>query len=83
MTAVTLGDIIIVRPEHADDVVALREELIHVQQQASGLGSSAGVDELEVAARQEMIEKADQWGISRDQVEMLKAEIASILAHGY
>jgi len=83
MTAVTIGNIIVVRPEHADDVVALREELIHVQQQQSGLGGSTSVDALEIAARREMIEKAEQWGITREQVAMLNAEIESILAHGY
>jgi len=83
MTAVTIGDIIVVRPEHADDVVVLREELIHVQQQQSGLGGSTSVDALEIAARREMIEKAEKWGITREQVEVLNAEIKSILAHGY
>ncbi len=70
--AVTLGDTIIVRPEHASNVRVLREELIHVFQQRSG-ASTADVVMHEIQARLMMIKYRHRWGLTTEEIrEMIK-----------
>lgn len=72
--ACSLGDDIFVRPQYADDLRILREELIHVGQQRAGIGT----DELfrgEVEARRLMIRNRHRWGFTRDEVREIIAEM--------
>jgi hypothetical protein len=70
--AVTIGEDIFVRPEHAQNVRILREELIHVSQQRAGIGSHQIV-EAEIEARLMMIRYRLKWGITNEEViEMIR-----------
>jgi uncharacterized Zn-binding protein involved in type VI secretion len=83
MHAVTLGDdLIMIRPEHANDPRILREELIHTEQAKAGLISSTSVVENEIAAREKMIANAEQWGITPDEVTQMQKEIDIMRATG-
>jgi hypothetical protein len=74
--AVTLGDdLIFVRPEHMANPRVLREEMIHVDQARRGEVSSANVVENEIAARRQIIENADEWGVTPDEVAEMQREI--------
>jgi len=72
--AVTLGDTIMVRESFKDDVVTLREELEHVKQQQEGR-VSVGVDghdtrvDLEIEARENMLDMDDLTPDERDQIQ--------------
>jgi hypothetical protein len=76
MHAVTLGDdLIMVRPEHVDNPRILREEMIHVEQSRAGQIASDTVVANEIAAREAMINNADEWGITADEVSEMQREI--------
>lgn len=79
--AVTLGDVIYIRPELADNVRVLREELIHAAQQRSGITSDQ-ILEAELEARREMIRNRDRWSITDDEVSEIEAEIRRIEESG-
>ncbi len=70
--AVTLGNDIYVRPQYADNLRILREELIHVQQQREGIGS---VVDAEIQARELIIQFRDRWGITDSDVRDMMREI--------
>ena len=70
--AVTLGDDIFVRPQYADNIRILREELIHVQQQREGISS---VVEAEIQARESMIQCHNRCGITDGDVQDMMREI--------
>lgn len=72
--AVTLGDTILVRPEHAANVRVLREELIHVFQQRRG-ASSADVVLHEIEARLMMIKYRHRWGLTAEEVLEMITEV--------
>jgi hypothetical protein len=72
--AVTIGDDIFVRVEHAENVRILREELIHVFQQRGGLASNLVV-EAEIQARLSMVRFRQRWGITNDEVREMIREI--------
>ena len=83
MHACTLGDdLIMVRAEHADNPRILREELIHTEQAKGGLVSSASVVDNEIAARQQMIENAEKWGITPDEVAEMQRDIEHMQTTG-
>jgi uncharacterized Zn-binding protein involved in type VI secretion len=76
MHAVTLGDdLIMVRPEFADNPRVLREELIHTEQCRAGQVGSDSVVANEIAAREAMIQNADEWGITPEEVVEMQREI--------
>ena len=79
--AVTIGDDIFVRVEHAENVRVLREELIHVFQQRGGLASNQIV-EAEVQARLSMIRFRHRWGITNDEVREMIREVRIIRKTG-
>ena len=79
--AVTIGDDIFVRPEFAQDVRVLREELLHAYQQRAGLRTDR-VLEAEIDARWQMIRFRHQWAISNDEVRVLIVEIRHIRKTG-
>ncbi|NKX90013.1 hypothetical protein HGA10_22230 [Nocardia coubleae] len=87
MHAVTLGDLIMIRPEHATDVRILREEWIHTRQNAAG-EVSAGADgggsivDNEIEAREMIIANRDKWAITDEEVEEMKREIAQMRETG-
>jgi hypothetical protein len=72
--AVTLGDDIFVRPEYADNVRVLREELVHVYQQREGADITKVVD-LEIDARLQLIQNRHEWGITNNEVREMIQEI--------
>lgn len=72
--ALTLGKDIFIRSEVADNVRILREELIHVAQQAA----STATDELvqsEIDARLQMIARRHVWGITNNEVREMIADV--------
>jgi hypothetical protein len=71
--AVTLGDLILVRPEHAQNVRILREEMIHVIQQRGA--AAAGVVEHEIEARLLLIRYRHKWSITADEIKEMIREI--------
>jgi uncharacterized Zn-binding protein involved in type VI secretion len=74
--ACTLGDdLIFIRPEHADNPRILREEFIHTQQAKAGLIGSDSIVENEIAARQQMIENKEKWGVTPEEVDEMQREI--------
>ena len=79
--AVTIGDDIFVRVEHAANVRVLREELIHVFQQRGGLASNQIV-EAEVQARLAMVRFRHKWGITNDEAREMIREIRTIRKSG-
>jgi hypothetical protein len=74
--AVTLGNLIFVRPEHAINVRILREEMIHVIQQRGA--ATAGLVEHEIEARLLMIRFRHKWAISVDEINEMIKEIRSM-----
>ena len=72
--AVTIGDAILVRPEHAANVRILREELIHAFQQRAGMASNEVV-EGEIQARLLMIRYRHTWAITNDEVREMIREV--------
>jgi hypothetical protein len=72
--AVTIGEDIFVRPEHAENVRILREEVIHVSQQRAGIGSHQIV-EAEIEARLRMIRYRLKWGITNEEVLQMIREV--------
>ncbi len=79
--AVTFGSDIFVRQQSAENLRVLREELIHVAQQRSGIA----VDELtqaEIEARFLMIKNRRVWGITNDGAREIIAEIRRIKQKG-
>jgi len=81
MHAVTIGDVIMVRPQYADNVRILREELIHVFQQRGGIGS-ASIVEGEIEARLAIIRFRHTWGITNDEVREMIREIREMRRTG-
>ena len=74
--AVTLGeDLIMMRPEYADNPRILREELIHTDQAKAGKVNSSSIVENEIEARELMIKNADRWGITPEEVAEMQREI--------
>ena len=88
LLAITIGSIILVRDTHQHDVRTLREELIHIDQQAAGrveIGADGHDtrDALELEAREKLLEQAEQWGLTDEQIDEIKAEIKRIHNSGY
>jgi len=73
--AVTLGDLVMVRPGYARNPRILREEVLHVLQARGGTASTANRWANEIAARREMIERASEWGITSREVREMHREI--------
>jgi hypothetical protein len=80
--AVTLGDLIFVRPEHAASVRVLREELIHVEQQQRPPDEQPGPLEAEIEARLMMIHNRYQWGITQEEVQEMLEEVRKMKETG-
>lgn len=72
--AVTIGDAVFARPDYADNVRVLREELIHVYQQRAG-ASSGDIVEHEIAARLQMVRSRHRWGITNNEVREMIWEV--------
>lgn len=79
--AVTLGGDIFVRPEYAENVRVLREELIHVTQQAAGIGTDQIV-QAEIEARLQIIMNRRQWAITNEEVREMIDEIRQMRKTG-
>ena len=79
--AVTIGDVIFVRPQYADNVRVLREELIHVFQQRGGMAVNDVVAE-EIEARLMMIARRHQWSMTVDEVKEMIAEVRQMRKTG-
>jgi hypothetical protein len=79
--AVTLGDDIFIRRDHADNVRVLREEMIHVSQQRGGI-STADVVQGEIDARLEIIANRHRWSITNDEVREMIQEVRKMRATG-
>jgi hypothetical protein len=79
--AVTSGDTIFVRPQHAENVRVLREELIHVFQQRAGAGTDQIV-ESEIEARLAMIRFRHTWAITNDEVREMIREVRQMRRTG-
>jgi hypothetical protein len=79
--AVTLGDTIYVRPQYADNVRVLREELIHVMQQRGGMGTAERVA-AEIEARLLMIASRHRWALTNAEVREMIREIRQMRATG-
>lgn len=83
--AINLGDTIVVREAHADDVRVLREEMIHAEQQRAGIEISPGMNErtaMELDARRQMIANADEYGLTPEEVIEIEREITIIIERG-
>lgn len=84
--ASTMGDTILVRKEHRNNVRTLREELIHTDQQREGkVEVGPGIDTRtanELEAREKIVENADDWGISDAELEEVEKEIRLIKERG-
>ena len=76
------GDEIFVRPDHLDNPRTLREELIHCQQYRDGKipdeYSAAAEVAVEKEARELMIENADEWGITAEEVAEMEDQIVAM-----
>ena len=81
INAVTLGDLILVRPEYVENVRVLREELIHVFQQRAGMVSADRV-QYEIEARLEIIKFRYKWSITNDEVKEMIADIRQMRKTG-
>jgi Domain of unknown function (DUF4157) len=79
--AVTIGDDIFVRVEHAANVRVLREELIHVFQQRGGIASNQIV-EAEIQARLAMIRFRHKWGLTHEEIREIISEVRRIRISG-
>lgn len=79
--AVTLGDDIFVRPQYADNVRVLREELVHVFQQRAGVSTSSTFEK-EIQARLMIIGSRQGWGITNNEVREMIQEIHQMRATG-
>lgn len=79
--AVTIGDVIFVRPQYADNVRVLREELIHVFQQRGGMAVTDIVAQ-EIEARLMMIARCHQWSMTVDEVKEMIAEVRQMRKTG-
>ena len=79
--AVTIGDVVMVRPEHAGNVRILREEFIHVFQQRAGQASNE-VIKSEIQARWFLIKFRHTWGITNEEVREMAREIRQMEATG-
>lgn len=75
--AVTLGSDIFIRPEYAENVRVLREELLHVYQQRAGIGTDR-IIQAEIDTRLQMIRYRDRWGLTNDEVREMIREIRQI-----
>jgi hypothetical protein len=81
--AVTIGGDIFVRPQFADNVRVLREELIHVYQQSAGMEVSAqAVVGAEIEARLMMIARRHAWSMTNDEVREMIQEVRRMRATG-
>jgi hypothetical protein len=80
--AVTLGDDIFVCPQYAKNVRVLREELIHTQQQRSGVANSGNVVEMEIDARLQMLRNRHKWSITNDEVREMIQDIRTMRRTG-
>lgn len=77
----TIGDVIFVRPQYAENVRVLREELIHVFQQRGGMSVSDIVAQ-EIEARLMMIARRHQWSMTVDEVKEMIAEVRQMRKTG-
>jgi hypothetical protein len=85
MHAITLGDTIVIRRQHADNVRVLREELIHTQQQAEGFAVGPDRDtitEMELDARRQLLENKEKWALTDEEAAEVEREIAAIKQRG-
>ena len=82
VSAVTLGDTIMVRQSYANNARTLAEELAHVRQQLSGRGSSTNIAQMEIEARQYAVQSAQRYGLTGDEVTALLEEIRVITERG-
>ncbi len=85
MHAITLGDIILIRQQHAANVRVLREELIHTQQQREGFTVGPGRDTItamELDARRQLLSNKDTWALTNEEVAEIEHEIATIQKRG-
>lgn len=79
--AVTIGDVIFVRPQYAENVRVLREELIQVFQQRGGMNVTDVVAQ-EIEARLMMIARRHQWSMTVDEVKEMIAEVRQMRKTG-
>jgi hypothetical protein len=79
--AVTIGDLIFVRPQYAENVRVLREELIHVFQQRGGMAVTDIVAQ-EIEARLMMIARRHHWSMTVDEVKEMIAEVRQMRKTG-
>jgi len=79
--AVTIGDVIFVRPQYAENVRVMREELIHVFQQRGGMAVTDIVAQ-EIEARLMMIARRHQWSMTIDEVKEMIAEVRQMRKTG-
>ena len=80
--AVTIGgEDIFVRPQYAENVRVLREEMIHIFQQRAGTATNEIVEK-EIEARLLMIRFRQQWSITNDEVREMIREIRQMRRTG-
>lgn len=79
--AVAFGSDIFVRPQYANDVRVLREEMIHVEQQRAGIATDQ-ILKAEIQTRLLMIEKRHRWALSNDEVREMIDEIRLLRLRG-
>jgi Domain of unknown function (DUF4157)/Pre-toxin TG len=79
--AVTIGDVIFVRPQFAENVRVLREELIHVFQQRGGMAVTDIVAQ-EIEARLMMIARRHRWSMTADEVKEMIVEVRQMRKSG-
>jgi hypothetical protein len=79
--AVAFGKDIFVRPQYANDVRVLREEMIHVEQQRAGIATNQ-ILTAEIQTRLLMIANRRQWALSNDEVREMIGEIRLLRLRG-
>ena len=79
--AVAFGNDIFVRPRYASDLRVLREEMIHVEQQRTGIATDQ-ILQAEIHTRLLMVEKRHRWALSNDEVRELIGEIRLLRLRG-
>jgi len=79
--AVTIGSEIFVRPQYAENVRVLREELIHVSQQRAGISTDKLVQG-EIEARLMMIKNRHKWGMTNEEIREMIKEVRQISRTG-
>jgi|GEM_PF-5768548 len=80
VNASTLDETLIaIRPEEAGNVRILLEEWFHTRQQADGRTSTSTsvIYQLEIEAKQNVLDVASEWGLTSNDVSQLQAEITT------